>query len=263
VVGRTRKRARPLDSTPTATTSGLIPCLLLKHGDVYLPAGDGPIPARTPEGDRYDPFDVVDRLSADYPLLYLVDLDGVDTGEPQLDFLQELTRDATLWVDGGVRTADQAIDVLVAGAQRAVLSSAMLRGPRELARAWKLSTELAFELELDARGLVATPEWTATDPLGLVQSVRAVGVDHCIVSPREIPPDWSLMRTVAAGGPTWVNGSFEPADLPRAQDSGARGGIFHIDRLLGEMAPTRSQSVSEASATSRDDDNKNQLKDDE
>ena len=253
MAGRPRNRSRPLASAPTEVSTGLIPCLLLQRGDICLPSPDGPVPARTPEGSRFDPFEVVDRLVADYPLLYLVDLDGVATGEPQLDFLQELTREATFWIDGGVRTADQAIDILVAGAQRAVLSSAMLQGPREVARAWKLSTEFAFEVELDARGLVAAQAWPTADPLTLVQSVRAVGVDHAIVSPREIDPDWSIVRAVASGGPTWVDGSFDPTDLPRVRECGARGGIFHIDRILRQMAPSATRPPSDAPTTARDD----------
>jgi hypothetical protein len=226
---------------------------MLQHGEVQLPSADGPVPARTPEGGKLDPFEVIDRLSAEYPLIYLVDLDGVERAEPQLDFLQELSRDATLWIDGGVRTADQAIDILVTGAQRAVLSSATLRGPRELRRAWRLSTELVFEVELDAHGVVAPGDWGTTGPVDLVTSVREVGVDHVVVSPREIDPDWTLVRTIAAGGPTWVDGSFEASELPRLRDAGARGGIFHLDRMLGPIDPTVSTSATLPSRLARDD----------
>ena len=224
---------KPLPSGAGPTAAPLVPCILLRRGEVQVPSEDGPVEARTPEGAKVDPFDVVDRLSAEYPLIYLVDLDGVERGEPQLDFLQELSRDATLWVDGGVRVADQAIDILVTGAQRAVLSSGVLRGPKELRRAWRLSTELVFEVEVDARGLVARPEWEAKGAIELAEAVRAVGVDHLIVSPREVDPDWALVRAVAAGGPTWVDGTFEASDLPRLREAGARGGIFHLDKLLG------------------------------
>lgn len=166
-------------------------------------------------------------------MLYMVDLDGIERSDPQLDYIQEIARDMTLWVDAGVRTADQAIDVLVAGAGRAVLSSAYLRGPRQLNRAWKLSTELAFEVELQGSRLTpSAEEWGTRDPLELVRTVRAAGPDHVIVSPREAEPDWGLVQSVAAGGPTWVDGSFSVRDAPRLADTGASGGIFHLDELL-------------------------------
>jgi hypothetical protein len=200
---------------------------------VCLPGPDGPLPARAPDGSLFDPFDVIDRLSPTYSMLYVVDLDGIERADPQLDYVQEIARDMTLWVDAGVRTADQAIDVLVAGAGRAVLSSAYLRGPRQLSRAWKLSTELAFEVELQGSHLGPTAgDWGTDDALELVRKVRAVGPDHVIVSPRETDPDWGFVQSVAVGGPTWVDGSFSERDAPRLSDTGAAGGIFHIDELL-------------------------------
>jgi hypothetical protein len=227
--------------------------VLLRGGEIHLPSADGPVPARTPEGARYDPFDVVDRLVAEYPLIYLVDLDGVERAEPQLDFLQELARDASLWVDGGVRNAEQAIDILVTGAQRAVLSSATLQGLEELRRAWRLSSELVFEVELDARGLVAPGDWGTAATVDLVRSVRAIGVDHVVLSPREVDPDWGLVRTIAEDGPTWVDGSFELTALAELGQSGARGGIFHLDRLLGPDAETVSNAAPLRRETPRDD----------
>jgi len=180
-------------------------------------------------------------------MLYLVDLDGVEHGDPQLDYLQEIARDITIWVDAGVRVADQAIDVLVTGARRAVLSSAYLNGPRQLKRAWRLSTELVFELEFEGGRLaLADPSWGTEDALELARIVRAAGPDHVIVSPRETDPDWSTVAQIAAGGPTWVDGSFVPSDVARLSTARARGGIFHIDEILQHW---NEQPLPEASAS--------------
>jgi histidine biosynthesis protein len=214
--------------------------------------------AESSQGRPFDPFDVVDRLAKDYSMLYVVDLDGIEHQEPQLDYLQEISRDLSLWVDGGVRNADQAIDILVAGAHRAVLSSAYLHGPRQLRRAWRLSTELVFELEFEAGHLaLADRSWETDDPLEVVRIVRETGPDHLIVSPRENDPDWSLVARIAAGGPTWVDGSFHPRDLPQLTAAHAAGGIFHIDELLtqweGSSSPENGSSNS--GSTVRDDEN--------
>ncbi len=221
-------------SSGAAQGPALVPCLLLRKGQVCIPGPDGPVVAVSPEGPPFDPFDVVDRLARDYSMLYLVDLDGLEHGDPQLDYLQEISRDVTLWVDGGVRTAEQAIDILISGARRAVLSSAYLRGPHQLKRAWRLSTELVFEMEFESSGRLALshPDWGTEDPFELARIVREVGPDHLIVSPREADPDWSLVARLAAGGPTWVDGSFNPQALPLLASAHAAGGIFHIDELL-------------------------------
>jgi len=194
------------------------------------------VPARNSEGEYFDPFDVVDFLARDYALLYVVDLDGIERADAQLDYLQELSRDIPLWVDAGVRNADQAIDIIVAGARRAVLSSAYLQGPKELRRAWKLTTELVFELELEGGTMTqADPAWEQSDPFEFLQFVRGIGIDHFVVSPRESDPDWSLVRRLVTLGRTWVDGTFTAADAPRLAEVGASGGIFHIDEILKAM----------------------------
>ncbi len=234
-----------------------MPCVLLRNGRVCVPGPDGPVTGRAADGSTFDPFDVVDRLTETYPMVYLVDLDGLERGDPQLDYLQELARETPLWVDGGVRTAEQAIDILVTGARRAVLSSAYLRGPRQLRRAWKLSTELAFELEIDSTGrlVVADAGWETADPVVLARAVRDAGPDHIVLSPRETDPDWELVRSISAGGPTWVDGSFQLGDRGRLGVAQAAGGIFHIDDLLlhWNERPMPTSTLSNDPLPTRDD----------
>ncbi len=228
---------------------------MLKAGHVYLPGPNGPVPARSRGRASLDPFEVVDRLVADYALLYVVDLDGIDRGDPQLDYLQELSRDISLWVDAGVRSSDQAIDILVAGAHRAVLSSAYLRGPNALARAWKLTTEIVFEVEMAGARLTSTAgDWGTDDPVELARRVRAAGPDHIVISPRETDPDWDVVRAIAAAGPCWVDGSFAPAELPQLQGAGAVGGIFHLTQLWTEWTVGEGADAADPSDSSTRDD---------
>ena len=246
-----RDRRRGLGAAPASAAPTLVPCLLLRKGRVCLPGPDGPVAVRSKAGPPLDPFDVIDRLSPQYDRLYLVDLDGIERGSPQLDYIQELSRDMDLWVDAGVPSADAAIDILVAGAQRAVLSSSHLRSPVELRRAWKLSTDWVFETEIvDGAVRNSGPVWESDGVVALAQSARTVGISDIVVSPREKEPDWGLVRAVAADGPTWVDGSFTASQAPRLAEVGAAGGIFHLDLLLADLlsspptSPPPDESVS-------------------
>jgi uncharacterized protein related to proFAR isomerase len=221
-----------------------MPCLMLRHGEIVIPGESGPVVARTPEGASYDLFQVVDSLTERFGRVYVVDLDGVEDGDPQLDYLQEIARDTEIWLDAGARTADEAIDALVTGASRAVLSTSTLRSSEELGRAWTLSQELAMELELrGGRVVAADAAWAGRAPEEVAREVREVGPSYLILSPRDGAIDWEMVRSVARGGPTWVGGIFQMDDADRLGWSGAAGGIFHLGGDLittAEGSPWRS-----------------------
>jgi hypothetical protein len=240
----------------SAAPSGpeLVPALLLRRGEVCLPGPEGPVVVRTPERQPLDPFDVLDKLRADYDRIYLVDLDGIETGKPQLEYIQEFSREVDLWVDAGVPTADAAIDIIVAGAQRAVLSTESLRGPVELKRAWRLSTDWAFELAVGpANAFLGSSRWASTDPLEAVRVAREVGITETVLSPREADPDWRFVGAVAQGGSTWVDGTFSEGEARQLVAAGARGGVFHIERILAAPPVASSPPTESGPVAPRDD----------
>lgn len=232
-----------LDSKPVRTSAGtadgpvLVPYLYLDSGRVMGPDGDSFAPVLDAAGRTLDPFDAADRLAARYGRFCVVDLEGIRRNRPQLDYLQELSRSGELWADAGVRTGDQVIDVLVTGAQRAVLSTAFLLGPKELRRAWRLSTQVLFAVETDGpvvrrRG----NEWDGQPAADAVAGARSLGVVDVVLRSWKDPVDWSLVRQLASQGPLWVSGDDEPSLRSRLRVSGAVGGFFDPanDLLAGE-----------------------------
>ena len=208
----------------------LAPILLLGSGGrVMRPGPEGPVEVRGPADQRVDLFDAVDRLTERYRRLYIVDLEGIEHDTPQLDYLQEITRDTDAWVDAGVTSADGVIDVLVAGARRAVVSTRRLPGPEDLERSLRLSGEVVLEIELGPTGRVAGAASWGEDPRAIAQQARTIGAAGIVISPRVEAIDWSLVTALAAGGPVWVDGIFERAESGSLERSGARGAFFHPD----------------------------------
>ncbi|MCI4324178.1 MAG: HisA/HisF-related TIM barrel protein [Thermoplasmata archaeon] len=199
-----------------------------------LPSPTGPVAALQANGRAVDLFELVDRLEKRYSGLYVADLEGIDHGDPQLDYLQEIGRDLELWVDAGIRTGEQVIDILVNGARYAILSTSHLAKFEEVEAAWRLSPEIAVEVDwrdahLDVRG----KDWPEGVE-GIAHAVRGIGVSRFIVSHHGDPIDWSVVRQLAAGGPVWVGGSFESSDRSQLQGSGATGAFFHLNEMLAE-----------------------------
>ena len=229
--------ALPSSGWPPTVTA--VPALLFGEGKVYRAGAGGPFPLLDGRGRGVDVFDVIDGLAAHHKLLYLVDLGALQGRQAQLDYLQELSRDVTLWVDAGVHTAEQAIDVLVAGAEKATLSASRLRGPEDLRRAWELSTSLLFEIEIWADSpLRAGRSWNAESPDQLARTARGLGPTEILLSFRGIPPDWALVRAVSEGGPTWVSADLSPSDSVNLLSHRAAGAIYPLrDELLEWIVP--------------------------
>jgi hypothetical protein len=205
-----------------------IPCLLVRKGRVFHPGPEGPEPTVYEGGAPVEVFDAFDRLVKQNRRIYVVDLDGIEHNEPQLDLWQEISRDADLWIDAGPPNADMVVDVIVSGARRAILSTARLSGLQEVRRAWKLSQELAFEIELvDGVVPASAREWAGRRPEELAADIRAIGPEIIILSPRGQDVDWELVRKVSEGGSTWVGGSYQRGSVDQLARAGARGGIFH------------------------------------
>lgn len=211
-----------------------MPSLLVRGGIVCRAAENGPEVVRREDGSAVELFDVIDGLARAHPRVYLVDLSALEGRQAQLDYIQEISRDVGLWVEAGIRSADHAIDVLVAGAQKVVLSSARFQGPKELVRAWELSGDLVFEIEIaDHTMSRIDPGWNAKDPAGLARDVRELAEIPLVLGFRETPPSWPLLRSVAAMGPTWVEGSVTERDAGEIASTGALGAIYPIgDELL-------------------------------
>ncbi|MHB8352065.1 MAG: HisA/HisF-related TIM barrel protein [Thermoplasmata archaeon] len=214
---------------PGAPAARLVPILLLGSGGrVQLPGDEGPVDALLPDGSRVDLFDFTDYLAERFRRIYLVDLGGINHDRPQLDYIQEITRDTDVWVDGGIGSPDAVIDILVAGARRAVVSTRRLQGPEEVGRILRLTPEIAVEIEVDGSGALITRGSWGEGPRPVIEGLRSRGVTDIILSPRPGPVDWSLARTLAPGGPLWIDGSFSAEDSPRLADCGASGGFFHV-----------------------------------
>jgi hypothetical protein len=226
---------RPEPTAPSGPV--LIPTLLLgRAGRVMLPGPNGPVPARKPDGRPVDLFDLIDQIEKNYSALYVADLEGIEHADPQLDYLQEIGRDLELWVDAGIRSGDQVIDILVNGARYAILSTSHLSRFGEIESAWKLSPEIAVEIDwrdgrIDVRGSGWPPDVEA-----MAREVRAIGVTRLILSHHGDAIDWNQVHRLAEGGPVWVGGSFENSDRSRLEGSGAAGAFFHLNEMLAAPA---------------------------
>lgn len=125
--------------------------------------------------------DFASKLSKDFERLYLVDLDGIAKNKPQLDVAQEICEEIFTFYEGGVRVANNVIDMLITGAERAVVGTATLRSLDELRGAFKLSENITFKVDYRDGIVSFDPQIAGRALLDLFRDVREVGVSDFFV----------------------------------------------------------------------------------
>ncbi|OGS42914.1 MAG: hypothetical protein A3K67_06455 [Euryarchaeota archaeon RBG_16_62_10] len=125
--------------------------------------------------------ELASKLSDNFERAYVADEDGISRNRPQLDIVQEVCDEIPTWYEGGARFGSNVIDLLITGAERAVVGTATLAAFEELRKAFMLSENIT--LKVDYRdGIVSfDPSVAGRAFLDLSRDVRGVGIADIIV----------------------------------------------------------------------------------
>jgi len=122
----------------------------------------------------------LDQALQDFGRVLLWDLGGIERNRPNLELLKRFEGEP-LWVDAGIRVADSLVDVLVAGAERAVVGTKTLRALSELDEARELTENLVPLLDFVRGKLWASEDVRDLPPGDLLRRWREDGLDTALV----------------------------------------------------------------------------------
>lgn len=228
----------PLRSKPSSGPGlpVLFPAICLHKGAIGFPRPEEPDriePLLDRQGGAVDIFDAADLLLGRYHRLYVVDIDGVRHRQPQFEYLQEISQGKEMWVDTGPRNVDEVMDVIVAGATRAVISTRTLHSAREISRALKVTSQVALELAVEgARTVAHDRELNGSSPVDVAEQARERGVADIIVASQGPGLQVELAQEISRGGPTYLGTPFREDESPTLQALGIAGGIFWAKEVL-------------------------------
>jgi hypothetical protein len=123
----------------------------------------------------------VSRLSDTYKKLYLADLDGIHRNKPQLDIAREVCEEIPTFYEGGMRVANNVIDMLITGADKAVVGTSTLASLDELRGAFMFSEDITFKVDFRDGIVSFDPQVTGRAFLDLALDVREMGVTEMFV----------------------------------------------------------------------------------
>lgn len=196
-----------------------------------------------------DPAALVRRFaSAGAPLVHVVDLDGARGGRLRAELvarLVEAARPAAVQASGGVRSVDDALTLVAAGARRVVVGTAAFAFEEALAAfAGALGAQLVIALDV-RDGDVRTVGWTASSGLGVDEALGRcadVGVARvlCTAISRDGTlggPDLALLARVVGHGPAVLaaGGIASEADLAAVERTGCEAAVVGRALLEGRI----------------------------
>jgi phosphoribosylformimino-5-aminoimidazole carboxamide ribotide isomerase len=219
----------------------LIPVVDIKGGIVVHARGgnrDEYRPIRSRLTDSCSPREVAAAMlrAAGGVTLYLADLDAIRGAEPSWGVYSELLRDGIeLWLDAGVRRANDVAPLLRAGVAKVVVGSETLESLDELDAMlgeWGRH-RLVFSLDLKAGRSLAREAWG--DPKTVAEGATGRGIDRLIVLDlarvgmnggtgteelcRELLAKYPSLELYAGGG------IRDGEDLKRLERAGLRGSL--------------------------------------
>jgi len=125
--------------------------------------------------------DLASKLSDEFKRVYVADLDGIAKNKPQLDVVQEICDEVPTLYEGGVRFAANVIDLLITGAERAVVGTATLSSLEELRKAFMMSENITFKVDYRDGIVSFDPHVVGRAFLDLSRDVSGIGITDIIV----------------------------------------------------------------------------------
>jgi phosphoribosylformimino-5-aminoimidazole carboxamide ribonucleotide (ProFAR) isomerase len=205
----------------------VLPRILILDREAVYEDQDEYIPM---EGDTNE---TVGKLIDDFGRVLVVDLNGVQNNRPRLDFIREFEK-KPIWVDGGARVANNAIDLFIAGAEKVVLRTRTLASMDELRKAHELSDQLIFQVDLtDGRDITGLREFTDRTPEDLIRDVAGIGVKSCLYVDKggNIPSPSGIMHGLPDDFELFI-GMLHQSDSARFEESAIKGVIVDAKELI-------------------------------
>lgn len=205
----------------------LVPAVSLRGDRVVIVRDNTYEPVEDERGEPFALREFLEIFLKDYPAVLVVDIDGLEQGAPQFDALGDLPSGGPeVWWEAAARDHTDVINILTAGADRAVVSTRQWKTMGELEAAVQLTENVVFEVVTRGREVVAPRKLLrAGEPWQLVAQAAGAGVERVILLDAARPlggaVDWEFVaRTGAAAKSLYLGGGIPASQAASIEPPG-------------------------------------------
>lgn len=196
-----------------------------------------------PDGSHLDiqPVPKVREL-AGKGMVCVVDFDGLRRNKADLGTLRKMAEKGNVWADAGSRFATDAMDLLIAGAERATLRWAALAGEKELREAHEVVEPGALLLGLEYRGAIVPSRQLGADEGKALALARELGLGIVVIDLARAGSKAGFDRSLASrfestGLERWFAGGIRDSQDARDLEAlGYKGCLVGSAMLEGSWA---------------------------
>jgi hypothetical protein len=220
-----------------------VPAVSLRGDRVVVVKDNTYEPVEDEAGQPFGLGEFIKIFLQEFPAVLVVDIDGLEQGAAQFDALGDLPSGGPqVWWDAAARDHTDVINILTAGADRAVVSTRDLRSLDELEAAVQLTENLIFQVVTRGREVVASRKLSkAGTAADLVAHATRAGVEEVLLLDTARPLGgevaWDFVAHVGAPAKSlYVGGGISAAPAaPLAPPPGLKvdGLVVDLISVLG------------------------------
>ncbi len=157
---------------PSLAVMGKVPVWVT--GERYKPIGS--------DGETLTAVSLAHALQKGFSTLHYIDIFGMTKGDVEWNMIQSIMDTGEVWCDIGAVDSDSIIDVIMAGASEAVISTKMIGSLDEIASCFEMTENLIVQIDYEG-GLLARDELMRkmTAPQ-LVEELVSLGVERFLMN---------------------------------------------------------------------------------
>lgn len=216
----------------------LIPSLAVMGSTPVWVKDDRYSPIRI-DGDSVSVEKLVKVLTEEFGVLHYLDILGIRRGVVEWEqFRSVVERGGNIWADVGVIYSEGLIDVIMAGAQQAIITTKMIDSLEEIISSFELTENLALQIDFDRTILSKDKKIRDMSAGGFVEEMVSFGMDTFILddiregrNSVDVKFLLEVIKNVPSGGKVYV-GIEDINEIQDLTGTDVDGVIISCSRLM-------------------------------